>query len=119
VPFYSDAFRMRIIFKNLISNAIKYMNLRRPDNFIWFTIATDANALRLKVQDNGIGIDQAYIDRIFSMFFRATERSEGSGLGLYIVKQTVQRLGGTISLQSTLDEGTQFSIYLPNLPPAV
>jgi PAS domain S-box-containing protein len=119
VPFYSDAFRLRIIFKNLISNAIKYMNLRRPDNFIWFTIATDANTLRLKVQDNGIGIDQAYIDRIFSMFFRATERSEGSGLGLYIVKQTVQRLGGTISLQSTLDEGTQFSIFLPNLPPAV
>jgi PAS domain S-box-containing protein len=119
VPFYSDAFRLRIVFKNLISNAIKYMNLRRPDNFIWFTIATDANALRLKVQDNGIGIDQAYIDRIFSMFFRATERSEGSGLGLYIVKQTVQRLGGTINLQSTLDEGTQFSIFLPNLPPAV
>jgi signal transduction histidine kinase len=46
VPFYSDAFRLRIIFKNLISNAIKYMNLRRPDNFIWFSIATDANALR-------------------------------------------------------------------------
>jgi signal transduction histidine kinase len=119
VPFYSDAFRLRIIFKNLISNAIKYMNLRRPDNFIWFTIDTDANAMQLKVQDNGIGIDQAYIDRIFSMFFRATERSDGSGLGLYIVKQTVQRLGGTISLQSTLDEGTQFSIFLPNLPPAV
>ncbi|MBD0256168.1 MAG: PAS domain-containing sensor histidine kinase [Cytophagales bacterium] len=119
VPFYSDAFRLRIIFKNLISNAIKYMNLRRPDNFIWFSIATDASTLRLKVQDNGIGIDQAYVDRIFSMFFRATERSEGSGLGLYIVKQTVQRLGGTISLQSTLDEGTQFSISLPNSPPAV
>jgi PAS domain S-box-containing protein len=119
VPFHSDAFRLRIIFKNLISNAIKYMNLRRPDNFIWFSIATDANTLRLKVQDNGIGIDQAYVDRIFGMFFRATERSEGSGLGLYIVKQTVQRLGGTISLQSTLDEGTQFSILLPNSPPAV
>jgi len=119
VPFHSDAFRLRIIFKNLISNAIKYMNLRRPDNYIWFSIATNANALRLKVQDNGIGIDQAYVDRIFSMFFRATERSEGSGLGLYIVKQTVQRLGGTISLQSTLDEGTQFSIFLPNTPPAV
>jgi signal transduction histidine kinase len=119
VPFHSDAFRLRIVFKNLISNAIKYMNLRRPDNFIWFSIATDGNALRLRVQDNGIGIDQAYVDRIFGMFFRATERSEGSGLGLYIVKQTVERLGGTISLQSTLDEGTQFSIFLPNSPPAV
>ncbi|MCI0750209.1 MAG: HAMP domain-containing histidine kinase, partial [Flammeovirgaceae bacterium] len=58
--------------------------------------------------DNGIGIAEEYVEKIFRMFFRANADSKGSGLGLYIVKGVVEKLKGTLSVQSTLGEGTSF-----------
>jgi signal transduction histidine kinase len=65
--------------------------------------------------DNGKGIDNAHLDKIFDMFFRASADSYGSGLGLYITRQVVKKLNGTIRVQSELGQGTQFIITLPNL----
>jgi len=70
--------------------------------------------IRIQFSDNGMGIREEYMSKIFSMFFRATERSEGAGLGLYIVKESVTKLGGEIALDSTYNEGSVFNIRLPN-----
>jgi signal transduction histidine kinase len=64
--------------------------------------------------DNGIGIASEYQERIFELFFRATDVSEGTGLGLFIVKDTVEKLSGKIEVTSKLGEGTTFTINLPN-----
>ena len=68
----------------------------------------------LQFADNGIGIDESVIGKIFSMFYRATDKSDGSGLGLYIVKEAVDKLHGNITVTSTVGEGTKFRIELPN-----
>ena len=65
--------------------------------------------------DNGIGIKENSLKRIFEMFYRATEQSDGSGIGLYIVKNAVEKLGGQIDVASQLGEGTRFHILLPNI----
>jgi signal transduction histidine kinase len=64
-------------------------------------------------------IEKKYQHRIFDMFFRGTVKSDGSGLGLFIVRQTIERLGGNISLESDIGKGTKFTIVLPNLTPQV
>jgi signal transduction histidine kinase len=65
--------------------------------------------------DNGIGISEENVSRIFEMFFRATSLSTGSGLGLYIVKETIEKLGGTIEVNAALGQGTSFKMILPNI----
>jgi len=113
VPFRSDELRARIIFSNVISNAYKYYNAETKS---YLKIRIDVNPLVAKIEfrDNGIGIREEHIDKIFNMFYRATERSQGSGLGMYIVKQAVEKLGGTIRLKSEYGTGTTIKITLPN-----
>jgi PAS domain S-box-containing protein len=112
--FYSDENRIRVILNNLISNAFKYHNPLADLPKILIAIKTDEKLATIKIADNGIGIDQKYIDKVFGMFFRATQKSSGSGLGLYIVKQTVEKLHGKIILESNLGQGSTFLIELPN-----
>jgi signal transduction histidine kinase len=85
---------------------------------VQFDIAVDAHQARITITDNGIGIEEQFVPHLFDMFFRATEKAEGSGLGLYIVKQAVQRIGGFIAVTSWLGAGTEFVITLPNGLPA-
>lgn len=113
--FKSDPMRINIILNNLIANAIKYADLRKPKPSVEIRINNSAKGASIEVQDNGIGITQMYIDKVFDMFFRATDRSEGSGLGLYIVKQTVERLQGQIQIESKEREGTHVTVFLPHL----
>jgi signal transduction histidine kinase len=117
VPIYSDIYRLSIIFQNLISNSIKYQDVEKMKSFIRVEADVTSKEIRIQFSDNGMGIREEYLPKIFSMFFRATERSEGAGLGLYIVKESVEKLGGEISLDSTYDEGTTFNIRLPNMMP--
>jgi signal transduction histidine kinase len=69
----------------------------------------------IKVEDNGHGIAPEHQEKVFDMFYRATDRSPGSGLGLYIVKEITQKLGGKISFDSKLHKGSTFDLLLPNL----
>lgn len=114
-PFYSDRYRLSLILNNLISNAIKYSDPAKETSFINITIQVKPERAYLIFHDNGIGIENGYIQKVFNMFFRATEKNEGAGLGLYIVKEAVEKLGGTIDLESQMGEGTVFKIELPNL----
>jgi signal transduction histidine kinase len=119
VPFYSDPFRISLILRNFISNAIKYQNPDAETSHVQFDIAVDAHQARITITDNGIGVEEQFVPHLFDMFFRATETAEGSGLGLYIVKQAVQRIGGFIAVTSRLGSGTEFVVTLPNGLPAV
>jgi PAS domain S-box-containing protein len=112
--YYNDELRISILLKNILSNSIKYLNPKLEDNFLKITISTDARKACLQIEDNGIGIDKELIPRVFDMFFRGTQLSEGSGMGLYIVKQTIEKMGGTISVESEPGIGTKFLLILPN-----
>ncbi len=112
--FCSDVFRLKIIFSNLISNAIKYQDFNKAQNWLDIGVEITPEHAVIHCADNGVGIDPAYQAKIFDMFFRAAEQSDGSGLGLYIVKQAVAALQGTIRMQSQVGGGTQFTITLPN-----
>ena len=110
---YSDSLRLNIIFSNIISNAIKYQNFEAERSYLKINIEVESDQVHIQFKDNGQGIGEKHISKIFDMFYRATTRSEGSGLGLYIVKQTVERLSGKIELTSKLNKGTEIKITLP------
>ena len=112
--FLSDSSRLKMIFTNLLSNAIKYACSEEKAPSIFIAVAEKEEGISISIKDNGIGIAQEHQEKIFSMFFRASSKSTGSGLGLYIVKEAVQKLGGTISVKSVLGKGTEFTIFLPN-----
>ncbi len=111
--YHSDAFRLKIIFSNLISNAIKYQDFNKPESYLTVRVTFTGREVRIVFEDNGVGISEEHQDKLFDMFFRASHQSEGSGLGLYIVKQAVAMLKGEIRLESTVGEGSRFLITLP------
>lgn len=110
----SDIKRLRVILNNLLSNAIKYADLTKNNPFINVRAKVTKEKISIKLQDNGIGIPADQLNKIFEMFYRATERGAGSGLGLYIVKEAVAKLNGTLEVKSVLYEGTTFTISIPN-----
>ncbi|MEM7107462.1 MAG: ATP-binding protein [Bacteroidota bacterium] len=109
----SDAERLKIIMSNLITNGIKYHNYQQEEPTITVSLKKDKDHYTIKVADNGHGIEPQYRGKIFEMFFRASNDSEGSGLGLYIVKDTVNKLKGQISVSSELGVGSTFKVTLP------
>ena len=116
--FKTDYYRMSVVMNNLISNAIKYLDRNKQKPFLGITVNDDNEKALLWVQDNGMGIDNSLIPKIFDMFFRANTERDGSGLGLYIVKEAMQKLQGTIDIESELGEGTMFDLEIPNHPVA-
>lgn len=112
-PFFSDPLRIGIIFNNLISNGVKYFDTKKADPWVKIIIDVNEEGARIKIQDNGIGIGKEHMPRIFDLFYRATAESFGSGLGLYIVKNAVEKLRGNIRAESEIGEGTTFLIFLP------
>lgn len=117
--FETDPVRMRTILRNLLSNAFKYYNPEVALPFIHLNIRIGVSHCAILLKDNGIGIHQNFKNKVFDMFFRATERSAGSGLGLYIVKSMVEKLNGRVSFESTLNVGTTFLLTIPNQAPPI
>ena len=111
--FKSDETSIKIVLNNLLSNAFKYQRKNAEDKFVVLQIDVNSEAAIISVKDNGIGIHKNYIDNIFTMFFRATSEESGSGFGLYNVKDALTRLGGTIEVASTPNEGTKFKVTIP------
>ncbi len=112
--FMSDPWRLSEILRNLFSNAIKYRRVDLKETLIYIDVDITKEHVNIRFSDNGIGISKENLTRIFEMFYRATEQADGSGIGLYIVKNAVDKLGGTISVESEPDNGTTFIITLPN-----
>jgi len=112
---YCDPHRLKIILNNLLANAFKYTDRLKAKQEIKIMAKINDTHWFFTVQDNGVGISEEHLPRIFEMFFRASESSEGSGLGLYIVKEALEKLNGKISVVSTLQAGTSFTVTLPLL----
>jgi signal transduction histidine kinase len=109
----SDKNRLKVIMSNLVSNAIRYHDISKPQQYIRLHADFKDGAFYLKIEDNGQGIAKEYHAKIFEMFYRANEQSKGSGLGLYIVKEALMKLSGTIHLESAPGIGSTFTIMLP------
>ena len=110
----ADPEKMLRVFYNLIGNAIKYM----PDQGkMTLTTAEEADKLVIEIEDNGAGMSQAQIDKLFTLYYRTSEAEEsvvkGSGLGLFIVKTMVEAHQGTIMVESKRNKGSKFTIQLP------
>ena len=102
---------LKSVLQNLLSNSIKYRSPKRTPVINLSTKKTD-NHIALKIEDNGLGIDlKSNEGTAFGMYNRFHSHVEGTGLGLYIIKQTLEKLGGSIELESTLDKGTTFTLY--------
>ena len=109
----SDVTRLRIIFSNLISNAIKYRDASKPKCTLFISASPSAYSTQIDFIDNGIGIHPTHHSKILDMFYRAHETSIGSGLGLYITQETLATLGGALQFTSEVGKGSTFSITLP------
>jgi len=115
----SDDPLIRIILENLIDNAVQFYNdSDRIQPFALIKIFTDSTNLNIHVIDNGVGISSVQPDRIFQMFTRASEKSGTGGLGLYLIKQSANRMGGDVGLRLTKHGETEFYVTLPLEIPA-
>jgi PAS domain S-box-containing protein len=113
--FWSDQVRLKIILNNLVSNSIKYSDPNKSDKKIEITINADTDFAEIKIKDNGIGIEEEYIEKIFDPFFRATDYNNGSGIGLALVKEAVNKISGYIQATSVYRKSTTLIVHLPSL----
>ncbi|MBL0744812.1 ATP-binding protein [Chryseolinea lacunae] len=113
--FHTDKTRLEIILKNLLSNAVRYADLEKVRPFIRVEVTIQAEGAVVRIEDNGIGIADVHIYKIFEMFYRASDNAKGSGIGLFLVRESVKMLRGTIAVESVLNQGTTFTLSLPNL----
>lgn len=115
VDFRGDTFRISVILNNLISNAVKYQKPEETNPMVNLAVKVEPHKATISIRDNGIGILSEHLNNIFKMFFRSKNNNKpGSGIGLYIVKEALSKIGGTINVESKYGEGTQFEITIPN-----
>ena len=112
-PFYSDRWRLKVILNNIISNAIRYRNGKDP--VIKVDVIIDEHQASFAIQDNGKGIDKDHLPNVYKMFYRATDDGAGSGLGLYIVKEAIDKLNGQIDIESEVGKGTLVKFAIPEI----
>ncbi len=109
----TDNMRLCIILNNLVSNAIKYSDHTKTDPMVCIAAKQIDNNIMISIEDNGEGIEPHHHEKIFSMFYRASTKSSGSGLGLYLVKEAVEKLGGAIQVTSEKGKGSTFTVTMP------
>ncbi len=114
VNFSCDAFRLSLILNNLISNAVKYQREDEANPTVKLTAKVNEKEARLLIEDNGVGIIEEHVNKIFQIFFRSTDFKNGLGIGLYIVKEALTRIGGDISVKSEFGKGSTFTLVVPN-----
>lgn len=112
----ADRAMLITIMQNLLSNAINYADLRHESPVVNFQAVQEDGMVKIVVEDNGVGIAPALHGKIWDMFFRASESSKGSGLGLFIVRNAVERLNGEIYLHSEPGRGSRFIVTIPAFP---
>lgn len=112
--FWFDSYIVISLFQNLIDNAIKYRSAQSTKPHILISVSEEESNVKIVIADNGIGIKKEHQKSIFKMFFRATSKAQGIGLGLFSLRYGIEKLGGLITFQSEENAGTTFTIYLPN-----
>ena len=112
LKYYCDETLINTIISNLIENSIKFSRIDIEAK-IEIKVIKNRNLLHIEVNDNGVGIDNKVQSKIFNMFYRAHLSSTGSGLGLYLLKNAVEKLNGGINVSSEVGKGSSFIIELP------
>lgn len=111
----ADLYRLKVALMNLITNAVKYADQGKEKKEVIIR-GFQNGTYCIEVEDNGIGIQSEHLPKIFNMFYRATERSNGSGLGLYIASESITKMNGKITATSEVGVGTKFLVTLPKKP---
>ncbi|MEQ8927736.1 MAG: tetratricopeptide repeat-containing sensor histidine kinase [Fulvivirga sp.] len=111
--YVSDPDLLGIIFENLISNGIQYSDPNKIDKKVEITINSVASFVQVHISDNGVGIEEDQLEKIFEMFYRGNIHSHGNGLGLYITKVAVESLNGKIEINSEVGVGTDVKMVFP------
>ena len=114
-PLYSDHYRLKVILFYLFSNSVTFRDERKDNQFIRVNASISETHTVISILDNGVGIQADRLPNVFDMFVRTNESSEGAGLGLYIVKEVIEKLNGAIMIDSVFKEWTRVDITLPNL----
>src|SRR5260221_9140829 len=112
--FYSDYYRLSIILSYILSNSIQYRDEKKENQFVRVSALISETQATLSIWDNGVGIQSDRLPNVFDMFVRSNESSDGAGLGLYVVKDVIEKLNGTITIGSSHGEWTQVDVVLPN-----
>lgn len=112
-PFISSRLILQTVMQNMIENAIKYQNNAAKQSYLRISVSDNESEVILTFEDNGVGIDATVQDKIFDVYYKGTQKSTGSGLGLYIVKTGIERLNGSIQLVSEARKGSVFTFRLP------
>ncbi len=113
--FFGDYFRIRIVLSHLIANAIKFKKPDQEKAKVDLKFVIEEEKVDIIVKDHGVGILQDHVEQIFKMFFRGKDQMAGSGLGLYIVKEALAKMGGSIDVSSNPGDGAEFLITIPNM----
>jgi len=111
----TDQMRLKIILNNLLSNAIQYQKVGvNNEPYINISSKKENSSLVIAIEDNGEGIQPDFLEKIFDMFYRGTEKSKGSGLGLYIAKEAAEKINAVLQIHSTYGVGTSCKLILPH-----
>ncbi|MBY0424563.1 MAG: HAMP domain-containing histidine kinase [Cytophagales bacterium] len=111
---HTDRKLLTLLLTNIMDNAVLYRSLTSDKPTVMVHAGSTLTDVVIYIEDNGIGIPDDYLDKIFEMHFRATERSNGAGLGLFIVKNILDLLGGKIKIFSAPERGTRVEILIPS-----
>ena len=112
---FTDPSRLRVVLNNLLSNALKYADHDKEVLIITINASRSNNSFSFSIEDNGIGIGKEHQDKIFGMFYRASDKATGSGLGLYIVKESLEKLNGVVQCRSKVGIGSVFTVFIPDV----
>jgi signal transduction histidine kinase len=112
--FYSDLKRVTSILDNIISNSIKYIDKKKEKKEIKIKIKINEENCFIELEDNGIGMTQKVLEKAFNMFYRGSNQASGTGLGLFMVKEMLEKIGGHIDVGSDLGVGTKMFLTLKN-----
>ncbi len=111
----SDPERLKVVLTNLLSNAIRYRDETKGKSIVRVSAKSSHQFISITLEDNGVGISRNHLPRIFEMFYRAHSFSIGSGIGLYIVEECLNKIGGNITVQSEYGKGSTFTVLLPQI----
>ncbi len=115
---HADAARLEQVVVNLLTNAAKYTD---PGGHVWLTVTQERDDAVVRVRDTGVGIAPEVLPRIFDLFTqaeRSLDRAQGGlGIGLALVQRLVELHGGTVTVTSTLGQGSEFVVRLPVVSP--
>jgi len=110
---YADIKRLSVVLKNLLANAVLYHDLSKKNPFVKVKLIQYSEAIQIQIIENRKGMSPAILSKIFDMFYRGSNQSKGTGLGLYIAKESIEKIGGKITVVSEEGLGSTFTIHLP------